>query len=139
MRAGSKPAAKGWYFDPYAHEWVEITPEEYEEARSYVDRGFAQTSAKYRAVGLYDRTRRTWVALERAELSPGVFAAFRELRETDCELQVYREREARRPRAKRLLAILRLLPDDRAEEFMLDITGGLSNLHRVRLCARARA
>lgn len=122
----SKPGP-GWYFDHITREWVEITEEEKEAARVYVERGFSQTSAKYRGVGLFDRSVRPWKEIESADLTPGVFASFREQAKADQELQAYRAREARRPRAKRLVEILRLLSDARAEELLLDLMAAHSS------------
>jgi hypothetical protein len=117
----------GWYFDPYVREWCVIPEEARAEARSYIDQGYHQISAKYRLVGRYADKQWGKPCGPSVELSLPVFASFREQRHADAELHAYREREARRLRARRLLEIVQKLPADRAEEFLLDMLTGYVN------------
>lgn len=138
VSAGGKPGP-GWYFNPSARKWVEITEADRAEAKSYVDRGFSQTSAKYRGVARFDDK---WKELDKAELNYGVFASFREQKELDAALRRHLDRESRRPRAKRVVAIIRALSPERAEELMLDIATGRSNpefdyMHEIGTCKNA--
>ena len=127
MRLTGKPGP-GWYFDPDARKWTECTAEERDQARALIERGFVQTSAKYRGVAIIDKTA-GWNEIEKAELSPGVFAAFKSMKAVDQEVRLHLEREGRRGRAKRLVHALRILPQASAEELMLDILGADSMFH----------
>lgn len=120
--SGGRPGP-GWYFDPRVKEWKLITREEHAAARSLIDLGYVQTSSKYRSVALFENGDYR-KQLDDQTLTPAVFTSFREQRSIDQDLQDFREREARRNRAKRILLVLAHLQFEDREDFILDVLCG---------------
>lgn len=117
-------SADDWkYFDSRTRERRDIPEEAKVEARALVEAGFIQTSVKYRGVGRFEE--KTFKELEKRELSPAVFAAFRKIAAINREFRAHRKREEKRNRARFAVEIIHALPDERAEEFIIDLMMGV--------------
>lgn len=102
------------------------TEEDHAFARTAFAAGFTQTSRKYRQLTCYDTTDpRNWKPLEVVQLTPGQFAAFRELC-AGCPVDpnIAKMKNDRLPKAKKLLELLRHCSDEEALDALQDVLIG---------------